>query len=131
MSYKICPVCGSKNSIDEIICKSCMSDISSVSPTDEKENILILENDEITLKINSNDIVGRSYKGAEYFSKYTTVSRKHCQFIYEDNKWYVKDLESTNKTYINNKAIEPLKNIEIKNEDEISLSRSLKFKVKV
>ena len=131
MSYKICPACGAKNSIDEIICKECSIDISSVTPTEEKENILVLENEEITLKIKPNDIVGRNYKGAEHLAEYPTVSRKHCEFLYENNKWYVEDLESTNKTYLNKKAIEPLTKIEIKNGDEISLSRSLKFKVKV
>jgi len=134
MSYKICPVCGEKNNIDDFMCKSCMSDISNVTPTDEseiKENILTLKNDEITLQIKPNDIVGRNYKGSEYFTKYPTVSRKHCEFIYENNKWYIKDLNSTNKTYLNNQIIEPSKKVEIKNGDEISLSSKVKFKIEV
>ncbi len=133
MLYKICPVCGEQNNIDEFICKKCMSDISNapIEEIGEKENVLILKNDETTLKIKPNDVVGRNYKGAEYLIKYSTVSRKHCQFFYENGKWYIQDLNSTNKTYLNGKAIESSKKIEIKNNDELSLSRSLKFKTEV
>lgn len=133
MLYKICPVCGEKNSIDEFICKKCMSDISGVIPVEETEekNVLLLKNNETALEIKPNDVIGRNFKGAEYLIKYPTVSRKHCQFFYENGKWYIQDLNSTNKTYLNGKAIEPLKKTEIKNNDELSLSKSLNFKIEV
>jgi len=131
MSYKICPVCGTKNNIDEFLCVNCMSDISGVIATEEKENILFLKNENFTIEIKPNEIVGRNHKGAEYLSENLSISRKHCQFFYENNKWYVEDLNSTNKTYLNSKKIEPLKKVEIKNSDELSLSKSLKFKVEV
>lgn len=131
MSYKICPVCGEKNSSDDFICKKCLSDISNVATADEKENTLVLKNDEIALVVKSGEIIGRENKGAEYLNKYPTVSRKHCQFFYDNRKWYVQDLNSSNKTYLNLKQIEPMKNIEIKRGDEISLSKKLEFKIEV
>ena len=134
MLYKICPVCKTNNSADEFLCVNCMSDLSNVEAVEEnvkKESVLKLKNDEITFSIKANEIIGRGYKGAEYLTKYLTVSRKHCQFFYENEKWYIQDLESTNKTYLNSKMIESLKKVEIKNGDEISLSKSLKFKVEV
>jgi pSer/pThr/pTyr-binding forkhead associated (FHA) protein len=129
--FKICPVCGEKNSIDDFLCKGCMSDISSVIPSEDKEDILILKNDETTLNIKPNEIIGREYNGIEYLSNYTTVSRKHCQFFFENGKWYIQDLNSTNKTYLNSKTIEPLKKIEVKNGDEVSFSKKVKFKIEV
>ena len=127
--YKICPSCGSKNSVDDFLCHNCMSDISNVSPVDESKTVLTLKNSEITLQIEPNDILGRENKAAEYLKKYPTVSRRHCQFFYENGKWYLKDLQSTNKTYINGEAIEPLKKVAIKKGDELSFSKSLKLKV--
>jgi pSer/pThr/pTyr-binding forkhead associated (FHA) protein len=131
MLYKICPVCGYKNSVDEIICKNCLSDISNIVPTEGDEAKLILQNDKTAITINPNDVLGRENKGAEYLSNYKTVSRKHCQFFYENDKWYIQDLNSTNKTYLNSVPIEPLKKIEIKNNDEIAFSSKVKFKVKI
>ncbi len=132
MSYKICPVCKEKNSADAMICQKCLSDISSIEAVDEEiENICLLKNSETTLKIKSGDIVGREGVGREYLSNFLTVSRKHCQFFYEDGEWFVMDLNSTNKTYLNKKALLPNTKTKINNNDELSLSKSLTFTVEI
>ena len=134
MLYKICPVCKETNSADEIICIGCSSNISHIQPsTNDKnsKNICILKSSDFTIELESNDIVGREQNGAEYLIKYPTISRKHCKFLYENSRWFIKDLNSTNKTYLNKKSINPSEKTEIKKGDEISLSKSLVMKVEI
>jgi len=132
MSYKICPVCKEKNSQDAMICQNCLSDISIIKIViKEIENICLLKNSETTLKIKPGDIVGREGVGKEYLSSFLTVSRKHCQFFFENGGWFVMDLNSTNKTYLNKKALLPNTKIKIKSGDELSLSKSLTFTVEI
>ena len=134
MLYKICPVCKEKNSVNMMMCINCLSNISHIQPsTNDKnsKNICILKNSDFTIELKPNDIVGREQNGAEYLNRYPTVSRKHCKFLYEDNKWFIQDLNSTNKTYLNQKSIIPLEKTEIKKGDEISLSKSLVVKVEI
>lgn len=33
------------------------------------------------------------------------ISRRHCEFFYKKNEWWVKDLDSTNGTYLNGEMI--------------------------
>ena len=52
------------------------------------------------------------------------VSRMHAQIVYDGNRVYMQDCNSTNGTYINGVKISSGQLIEIKAEDEISFSQS-------
>lgn len=41
------------------------------------------------------------------------ISRRHCQIEARDNKFYIKDLGSTNKTIVNEKIIEDEVNLKV------------------
>jgi len=49
-------------------------------------------------------IIGRDSECDIQFSD-SVVSRKHARVFWKSNKWWIKDLESSNGTYINRKKI--------------------------
>lgn len=52
-------------------------------------------------------LVGRS-KDCDLSINSTVVSKKHAEIVYENNEYYVRDLESSNYTYLNKATIEPM-----------------------
>ena len=69
---------------------------------------LSIKNDEgVTneLKFGSSPIfIGRRL-GTNVFLSDTSVSREHARIDMDDGKWFVEDLESANKTFLNEKAV--------------------------
>lgn len=154
---KICPVCKTENKAESIICKSCMTDISSIEPKDiglptdkpenvsqkkpdikeetnnreqEKQCILIqFENQNDIITLYNGDIIGRHHKGKEILEKYKTISRKHIVFSLENNKWYIQDLNSSNYTYLNKEKLNPGKKYGIKEGDMVSMAEDINFKI--
>lgn len=61
------------------------------------------------------DIVDGVIKG------YKTVGREHCRILYKDGQYYVKDLDSKNGTYVNEKRVQP--------DEEVLLVEGVKFRV--
>lgn len=53
------------------------------------------------------------------------VSGKHAEVFLEDGRLYVRDVGSTNGTYLNGERIEPLQPFELANGDQVSFSRRL------
>ena len=49
------------------------------------------------------------------------VSRNHAEITYVDGKYYLKDLNSTNGTYLNNQKLEPDESIGLENSDHLRL----------
>jgi pSer/pThr/pTyr-binding forkhead associated (FHA) protein len=39
--------------------------------------------------------------------KSKVVSRRHCEFWYEDGKWYIKDVKSSSGTFLNHIRLSP------------------------
>ncbi|MCS7165412.1 MAG: FHA domain-containing protein [Candidatus Calescibacterium sp.] len=147
MLVKICPSCGHKNKVTEILCISCMVDISGVKPTDsstvvdqhssdKREEILIIrdKNSGRVLELSSGDIIGRSNKGSDIFmnlSNPKVISRIHCQVIYRDGKWYIKDLNSTNNTFLNSVKLTPNVDYQLNSGDSINLAGVIEFIVEI
>lgn len=52
----------------------------------------------------------------------TAVGRQHAVIIKQDDRFFINDLNSTNKTYVNGKEIPPRQNIEIFNNTKIKLA---------
>jgi len=134
MKCKICPACNTKNNVDEMICKTCLTSLGDVeeidcSKTDKNYMSLIYENTKIM--INDGDIVGREAKGSDILNNFPTVSRRHAKFEKKGGKWFVIDLETTNGTYVDDVMIEHNKRIEIKNGTRIGLSKRISFEVRI
>jgi len=135
MQCKVCPTCQSKSDSNEIICRRCLTPIESVTIVDcdetEKRPTLILSFNGESVKLHDGDYIGREFKGADLFKTALTVSRKHAQVFYREDSWYIKDLESTNGIYLNEKRIEALKEYPLRNHDEVSFSKTVHCKVEI
>lgn len=134
MDYKICPTCSSKNHVSDMLCNLCMADISAILPqevsvtekkvnTDTKHLFLLFQNG-IQKQIKNGDIIGRNLLGAEVLQEYKTISRKHARFTFENEKWFVEDLSSSNGIYIDDVKIPAEIKVEIKNQQKLCLSKS-------
>ncbi len=53
------------------------------------------------------------------------VSREHAKIIISDNRYFIVDLNSTNKTYVNERQIQPNTQVELENNDIIKLANEL------
>ncbi len=58
-----------------------------------------------TYRIEGNSAtIGRA-TGNDITIKDSTVSRKHAEIFFKENRWYIKDLKSTNGTFVNGKKV--------------------------
>ncbi len=170
--YKTCPTCRTKNPIDEILCINCMTDISFVSidkdidtidtaqnltETNQNFNInqekqeknklelILVENKELKIEIVNNGIIGRYHLGKEIFQKLPNpklISREHANIFFKNNKWYIRDLNSTNGTYLlsknqttdynlNDIKLEPYKDYEISKEMILNIAKLINFYIEI
>ena len=135
MKCKICPVCNARCSPEDMICGSCLTSMDSVEIIEcdeaKKEVTLKLVFEDNTLDIEEGDIVGREARGEKFLEDKLTVSREHAKFVQKHNQWYVIDMGSTNKSYVNGKEIKSNKEVLLHDGDELGLSLRVVFKVKL
>jgi serine/threonine protein kinase len=81
---------------------------------------------EILVSGQSELAIGRAYKNkvpdidlAPFGGSKAGVSRRHSRLVYQDNKWFVEDLTSTNGTFVNGAKIDPHQLVPLKNDDLI------------
>ena len=82
---------------------------------DDQEDILIVP---LSFPFN----VGKKKGSNDYCIDKPEISREHMSICMEDNNYYIKDLESTNGTFVNGVRIKPLENTEIKQGDIVKLA---------
>ena len=67
--------------------------------------------------------IGKERSYVDYFvSNSNVISRSHADIIIRDNRYFITDLNSKNKTYINGRMIMPNCEIEIFDGDTITLA---------
>ncbi|MFN3477741.1 MAG: FHA domain-containing protein [bacterium] len=132
-----------------------MSDISSVKVIDEAleklkdreeekeandkqlesvKKVLVLKEKKSgdILEIISGEVIGRAAKGSQLFFKLDNpkvISRLHCQIFFKDDKWYIRDMDSTNNTFLNGNKLESAKEYELKEGDIINLAGVIDFEI--
>lgn len=85
----------------------------------------------ITLAENQKLLIGRKKHGADIEIDDPSVGRKHATIENKVGKIYIKDLESLNGTYVNDKRIESNKLIEVSLKDKIKVvSESIEITLK-
>lgn len=67
-------------------------------------------------------VLGKDSKSCDFIIDSRVVSRKHAQIICRDGKFYIKDLNSTNYTYVDGSRILPNREIEIFNHTKLRLA---------
>lgn len=129
--YKICPTCGAHNLPTKLECTECETDLSGVRvfvQKNEKNKITLVSLDKTfvyELK-EGNTVIGREHEMSEYLEKRPYVSRTQAEFMICDEKIYIKNLSSTNFTFLNNRKICEEEFCELFDGDEIGLGGNCK-----
>lgn len=114
-----------QNSIVEVSEDSSVGKTKVLSDNDLIHSLYIYIEGEFSNHISLNDkqswIIGRS-EDCDISIDYGILTRKHLQISKIDEKFYVKELGSSNKTYLNNKEMKPLKEFLLTANDEISVA---------
>jgi hypothetical protein len=154
---KLCPACGEENPVSEIICRVCMTNLSSVSPTSAGggarceaspgpassseacgeptigSGVPVITfsraGDGRAIPVASGAVLGRAGEGAAYFENEKTVSRSHASVEFRDGEWRITDLASTNGTWVNGRRLEPGAPCSIKTGDRVALSMACELRV--
>lgn len=144
---KRCPACGEENPVSEIICRTCMTNLSAVSPIpkglvegpkEEKEQptlsspcpvLTLICQDGRPLAVGNGSELGREGDYQALLNDIKTVSRRHARIIHDSQNWQVEDLNSTNGTWVNGKRLTPGVPCPLKIGDLLSLSLTCELKV--
>ena len=142
ITVRICPKCQTQNKDTAFICHKCATAISNIPPstikkpkitrgfvtTPKKPAVVqkLVDVNNRTLFIFNTDktpviVVGREHELSEYFGGCSYTSRKHAEITCYGTRMSIKDLGSTNGTFVNNKKIEPMVQKMLENHDRISL----------
>ncbi|MDR2137652.1 MAG: FHA domain-containing protein [Synergistaceae bacterium] len=151
---KRCPACNEENPVSEVICRVCMTNLASVSPTPRGEagdvsvsEALLPEKAEkkadaapavLTLSrlsdgrfvpVSVGSVLGRSGDAGAFFEDFRTVSRRHAKVDFRDESWWIEDLNSTNGTWVNGSRLDPGRSHPLKKGDTVALSLACEMKV--
>jgi hypothetical protein len=87
------------------------------------ENVFFCHPDGWNIKISNGDILGRTNGPfTAQLGRYPVISSNHAKITFANNEWFITDLKSTNKTYINGTKLEPDIPTKIKQNDVVILA---------
>ena len=93
----------------------------------EKMPYLQSKQEEVTEKIfisKTGFIIGRLKEQVDFCMQNKTIGKVHAEFVQRDGVFYLKDLNSRNGTFINNKRIDSNKEVLIKDKDTITFANN-------
>jgi pSer/pThr/pTyr-binding forkhead associated (FHA) protein len=117
----------------------------NINQEENKLELVLVENQELKIEIVNNAIIGRYHLGKEIFQKLPNpklISREHTNIFFKNNKWYIRDLNSTNGTYlliknqntndeVNEIKLEPYKDYEISKGMILSIAKLINFYIEI
>jgi len=75
------------------------------------------------MEVKDGDILGRTNgPHATALGKFPVISSNHAKITRNNNEWFITDLNSTNKTYVNGVKLEPNVPVKIKQDDVVILA---------
>jgi len=105
MANNSCPICHHPNRNENRYCTQCGSKL--VSENKEGAHLVIMSGNyqkRVVLMKGSNTI-GRDDGNLIYFDD-NQVSKKHAEILFENDQYWIKDLNSKNGVYLNGKKID-------------------------
>jgi hypothetical protein len=92
--------------------------------------LALITDDGERIRVKDGDIVGRQEVGADYFQKFSTVSRRHARFFYRNGGWTIKNF-SDNSSFVNDERLEPGDEKELVTGDNLRLSSKCSLRVEL
>jgi hypothetical protein len=87
------------------------------------DKIFLCHLDGWNMEIADNDILGRTNgPHAVLLGRFPVISSTHAKVTRANNEWFITDLNSTNKTYVNSVKLEPNVPAKIKQDDIVILA---------
>jgi hypothetical protein len=149
---KRCPACNEENPVSEVICRICMTNLASVSPTPRgapvasalpldkvgagerksaEPSVLTFSrlSDGRFVPVAGGGVLGRNGDAGEFFADFRTVSRRHAKVDFRGESWWIEDLNSTNGTWVNGSRLDPGRSHPLKKGDTVALSLACEMKV--
>jgi hypothetical protein len=95
------------------------------------EKILLCHLDGWNMEITDGNILGRTNgPHAAALGKFPVISSNHAKVTRANNEWFITDLNSTNKTYVNGVKLEP--NVPVKiNQNDVVILANITFTVRL
>lgn len=103
--------------------------LASYEKPEEYLKILAVPESPDSLKIGRQNMPKATNKITDGFFDSRVLSRSHAELFVRDNKLYIRDLKSSNGTFINNKKLDPHKDYELKVGDKLDLGTTLESQV--
>ncbi|GBU26150.1 hypothetical protein R83H12_02843 [Fibrobacteria bacterium R8-3-H12] len=76
------------------------------------------------MEIADGNILGRTNgPHSSALGKFPVISSNHAKVTRTNNEWFITDLNSTNKTYVNGAKLEPNVSVKIKQKDVVTLAK--------
>jgi len=87
------------------------------------EKIILCHTDGWNIQIANGDVLGRTNgPHATALGKFPVISSNHAKVTRLNNEWFITDLNSTNKTFVNGAKLEPNVPVKIKQNDVVVLA---------
>jgi len=87
------------------------------------DKIFLCSTEGWNMEIKNGNILGRTTgQYADVLGKFPVISSTHAKITLEKNEWFITDLNSTNKTYVNGVKLEPNIPVKIKQDDVVILA---------
>ena len=126
---RVCEECGAENAPQARKCKQCGEDISDILPIPSSHSpekplayrLTSVDGEYSAVMDKPLNVVGREADLRDYLSTKMFVSRRHAELTIVDGKAFVRNLSSTNKTFVNNVEIPNDEPTAINFGDEIGL----------
>lgn len=127
-----CPNCGALNSREAQICETCSSRLSKGEDCCVARGFAI-EWPWSTVVVSNYLAVGRDPEFspvAEELEKYDRVSRRHAEFRIGDGCLFLKDVGSSNGTFVNERRLFPHEEVEVRIDTVIRFASQLTVKIR-
>lgn len=103
--------------------------LASFEKPDEYLKILAIPEAPESLKIGRQNMPKATNKITDGFFDSRVLSRSHAEMFVHQNQLYIKDLKSSNGTFINDKKLEPYKDYPLKVGDKLDLGTTLESQI--
>jgi len=119
---KYCPHCGMILSRAEEPAPAVQE--AAAAPSAPKDGYIVRTANSQKIMLNARDtlIVGSARYDCDYCIANQLISRRHCEFIRREQNYYIKDLNSSNHTFVNGEQLVPHTEKLLKDKDVIMIA---------